>query len=324
MKYCQFCGAKLEDGALCTCPDAQAAAQQQSAAQQAAEAAAAKQAAEAAAAKQAAAAQEAAAAAQAAAAVAQEKAKAATKRMGGYLLSYLAAPAQTVRGYMTREGFSLGILLTVIRVLAAGLATFGLLSNVCRSIVSFLDTDKLKIAAPFFGSMLYGGLIAVIGTALFILGFFAIAKLQKSQLSLTAAWQTSALNSILPTLLLLAAFLASFVSFSAALALLALSVIASLVCGVLTAQFSCERTNSGLFWVLFLIVIAIIALVCWKVVPSLVMNAIGGIKLTYGRESMTLAEIMEQANTALDPKEIWDSILESLLSDLSYIRRSLF
>ena len=336
MRFCQFCGTKLEDGAQCTCAEAQAAAAAQKAAAQAPivlqpavqDAEAQRAAAQEAAARQAAAAQEAAAqaaaVAQQAAAVAQEKAKAATKQMSGYLLSYFAAPAETVRGYMTRDGVSTGVMLTVLRLLAVGLALFGILHKACGSFVELADSEKLKISVPFFGSMLNGGLIALMGMGLFILGCFLIAKLRQSSLTLSGAWQYSALNSVLPTLLLLVSFPVSFLSIPAALVFIVLSVLASLVCGVLTAQLACEKTNSGLYWMLFLAVIAVIAVVMWMFAPKLIGSAIGGIEVTFNKVTMTITDILEEANQSFDWDSFWEEFTESMERDwdnlLYYIR----
>lgn len=335
MKFCQFCGTKLEDGTQCTCPEAQAAAAVQQAAPQsmspppvALDPAAQRAAAQEAAARQAAAAQEAAAqaaaAAQLAAAMAQEKAKAATKRISGYLLSYFAAPTETVRGYMTSDGVSTGIMLTVLRVLAGGLALFGILNKCCNWFVELADTEKLKISAPFFSCLLYGGLIALMGMGLFILGCFLAGKCRQSILSPYAAWQASALNSVLPTFLLLVSFAASFVSIPAALAFIALSVAASLVCGVLTVQLACEKTNSGIFWMLFLAVVAVIAVVMWMFAPKLIGSAIGGIEVTFNKVTMTITDILEETNQSFDWDSLWDKIKDSFqdgMNDAMYYIR---
>lgn len=211
-------------------------------------------------------------------------------------------------------------MLTVLRFLAAGLALFGILHKVCGSFVDLADTEKLKISTPFFGSLLNGGLIALMGMGLFILGCFLIAKLRQSSLSLAGAWQYSALNSVMSTLLLLV----SFLSIPAALVFIVLSVLASLVCGVLTAQLTCEKTNSGLYWVLFLAVIAVIAVVMWMFAPKLIGSAIGGIEVTFNKVTMTITDILEEANQSFDWDSFWEEFTENMERDwdnlLYYIR----
>lgn len=176
-----------------------------------------------------------------------------------------------------------GVILTVIRILSVWLAVFGVLHKICSMASSaigsaaglFSGTAGMKISAPILGSLLYGGLIAVICMGLFILGIFAVVKIQKGDLTLTTAWQASANNSVLPTALLLLSFLVSFISLSIAMVLIALSIIASLTCGVLTAQYVYAGSKSGLFWLLFFLAVVVIAIVTYYAVPVLALKAMG-------------------------------------------------
>ena len=295
MKYCQFCGSMLEDGAQCTCEEAQAAARAaeqstqqvppqqvppqqvppQQFTQQAPPQQAPRQPSE-----------------------LEQKAKAAASGLWSYLKAYFASPTKAVQGAMAQQNTMVSILLTVIRVLALGLAIFGVLARVCGSAASAFGMysygESIKISAPFFGSLLYGGLIAVIGMALFILVVFACAKVQKSAISLSGAWQASANNGVLPTILLLLAFLLSFASVSMALTFIALSVLASLIFGALSVQYTCPGSDSGLCWLVYFIGIAVVVFIGYQLFPTLFLKAAGGIKLTAGKESMTLGTMLDQ------------------------------
>lgn len=341
MKYCQFCGKMLEDGAQCTCEEAQAAAQatqpipqeppqpfqqvppqevppqyaqqvspqqvppqytQQVPPQQAP-----RQPSE-----------------------MQQKAKAAASGLMGYLKSYFASPAKAVQDSLARQDMTVSIILTVVRVLALGLAIFGVLNRVCGIADSvfkaygYSTSDAVKISAPIFESLLYGALIAAIGMALFILVVFVAAKVQKSPLSLAGAWQASANNGILTTALLLLAFLLSFASISMALTFIALAVLSSLIFGVLTVQYTCPSSDSGLSWLVYFIGAVVVIFIGCQIFPPLLLNAAGGIKVTAGKESFTLGTALDEL--ARQFKETFNAfdgdtfteIIESIFSRAMY------
>lgn len=337
MKYCQFCGKMLEDGAQCTCEEARAAAQvtqpipQQPPqsfqqvppqqvppqqippqygqvppqygqqvppqygqqvppqyAQQVPPQQAPKQPSE-----------------------MQQKAKAAASGLMGYLKSYFASPAKAVQDSLARQDMTVSIILTVVRVLALGLAIFGVLNKVCGIASSafkaygYSASDAVKISVPFFESLLYGGLIAIIGMGLYILVVFVSAKAQKSTISLGGAWQASANNGVMTTALLLLAFLLSFVSIPFALALIALSILSSLIFGVLSVQHTCPGSDSGLCWLVYFIGAALVIFIGCQLFLPLFLKAMGAIKVTAGKESFTLGTALDEL--ARQFKETFDA-----------------
>lgn len=351
MKYCQFCGKMLEDGAQCTCEEARAAAQvtqpipQQPPqpfqqvppqqvppqqvppqfsqqvppqqvppqyaqqvppqyAQQVPPQQAPRQPSE-----------------------MQQKAKAAASGLMGYLKSYFASPAKAVQDSLARQDMTVSIILTVVRVLALGLAIFGVLNRVCGIAGSafkaygYNASEAVKISVPFFESLLYGGLIAIIGMGLYILVVFVSAKAQKSTISLGGAWQASANNGVMTTALLLLAFLLSFVSIPFALALIALSILSSLIFGVLSVQHTCPGSDSGLCWLVYFIGAALVIFIGYQLFPSLFLKAAGAIKVTAGKESMTLGamldEVAEQFKQAFDG-DSFTEIIESIFNRAMY------
>ena len=322
MKYCQFCGRQLEDGAQCTCDEAQAAARaagqipqpvppqapqqfSQQAPQQAPPQASQqppRQPSE-----------------------MQQKAKAAASGLWSYLKSYCTSPAQAVQNSLAQQDMMVSILLTVIRVLALGLAIFGLLNRVCGAAASAFSSysyyDSIKISAPFFESLLYGGLIAVIGMALFILVIFVSAKTQKSTLSLGGAWQVCANNGVLTTALLLLAFLLSFASISMALTFILLAVLSSVVFGVLSVQYTCPGSDSGLCWLVYFIGAAVVLFIGYQFFPTLLLKAAGGIKLSAGSESMTLGTMLDEAAKSIKEAfggSSFDEIINSIFRQAMY------
>lgn len=320
MKYCRFCGTALQDGDICTCAPAQAAARQEwMAAQQRRQQQQPPvnpQQQQPLTPQQAPVYSRQRTGTQTGAAQAQQKARAAARGLVGYLKAYFASPAAAVR-----QGDRLvGILLTVIRVLSVGLVIFGVLNKICGLSGSTVG-KYLKISPPFFGSLLYGALIAAIGMGLYILAIFAVAKIQKSGLSLAAAWQYSANNGVLTTALLLLGFLLSFLSIRAALVCVLLAVLASLLFSVLTMQFACGGNRSGLFWLAFFAGTAIVLFLCYKLFPTLILKAVGGIKLHYSDKTTTIGKLM---GDTLD--ELKDAFDADTFSDIfsSMFRRILY
>ena len=184
MAFCKYCGATLEEGQTCTCEKAQAAAQQ---ATQTEPAAAAQQPQ----AEQAATSQTAQQAQQAASAAAGT-AVAAAKSIIPYAKEYFVNPGKAVRQVVEQDNMTLAIVLTVVRVLAMGLAVYGLLRKICSAVMDTMlsamglagaltgsglsGAAGTSISASFLGSLLWGIIMALIGMALFILMIFALVS----------------------------------------------------------------------------------------------------------------------------------------------------
>ncbi len=253
---------------------------------------------------------------------AQKKAKAAANGLIGYLKAYFNSPSEAVRSYLTGEGMMVSIILTVARVLSVWLAVFGVLNKMCSMASSAMGMYGYgfssymvmpKISAPILGSLLYGGLIAIVCMALFIVCLFAVVKIQKGTLSFVTVWQASANNSVLPTALLLLAFLVSFVSLSIALVLICLSIVASLTFGVLTAQYVYDGNKTGLYWLLFFAAVVVITIATYYIVPMLALKAVGGISVTYNGRTETLGPAIEQMQQAFSSGGGLEGFLEEIM-----------
>lgn len=125
MPYCQHCGAKLEDGQTCTCEMAQTAANQQphqpEQPQQIAPPTA---------------------------PPAESPVSVVFKKFKWYIASYVANPEQAVRSVVAEEyDFTLPIVLSVVRLLAMGLAIYGLLSKICKVVFTFMTTSILRYSS---------------------------------------------------------------------------------------------------------------------------------------------------------------------------------
>ena len=324
MAFCKYCGATLEEGQTCTCEKAQAAAQQ---ATQAEPVAAAQQPQ----AEQAATSQTAQQAQQAASAAAGT-AVAAAKSIIPYAKEYFVNPGKAVRQVVEQDNMTLAIVLTVVRVLAMGLAVYGLLRKICSAVMDTMlsamglagaltgsglsGAAGTSISASFLGSLLWGIIMALIGMALFILMIFALVKIQKGSVSIKAIYEASAANGILTSALLLVAFILSFLSINLCIAFLALAGISWMIMGVLTAQLLCQDNVSGKFWLLYFVGVVLVVVIGYYVMPGLFLNAVGSITVTVMGVSQTLQSAIDQAQAALAQAGGIAGILQGLLSEL--------
>lgn len=285
MPYCQFCGTKLEEGQTCTCQMAQNAAQQPPS-------------------------QQASLPADQATAASSSQVSIMLKNLKSYLTTYFANPAQAVRFAVESNNMSLPIILSVIRLLVMGLAIYGLLRKVCATALTTLTTTLLRyknaadiltanISASLFKSLLFGALIAAINMLLFIVVVFAIAKIRRGDTSFVTVFKASSANGVATSALLLLAFLGSFVSIPCCLAFIALSMLAWLICGVLTMRQVCPDSESGICWLMYFVGVILVIIAGYYVISSLFIRAAGGISISFMGQTAQLQTLFDTASNSL-------------------------
>ncbi len=231
----------------------------------------------------------------------------ATKDVKPFLQTYFANPTQAIREVMEKDNLTMAITMTVIRALAMSLAVFGVFNSICNFIQKTATQSMggfslnnlgagVSISAPFVESFLYGILIAVIGMALFVLLLFIMVKIQKGNTSIRAIYEASACNGVLTSLLLLLTFVFSYLSLQMTLAFVVLSLLSWVICGVLTAQIVCPNSNNGLFWIMYFLGVAIIFVAGFKIFPSLLLKAMGGITVGAYGQSLKLKDAIGNIN----------------------------
>ncbi len=286
MPYCQFCGTKLEEGQACTCEMSQAATQhgvQQSAAEQAAQQPAPQQSA------------------------AKSQASSFLKDLKTYLTSYVIDPEKAVRSVVDANDLSLPVALTVIRLLAMGLAIYGLLRKICDSAFSYITntlmryesasdvmTADLSVSLP--KCLLYGALIALAGMALFILMAFILVKLRHGSATFAGVFKASAANGILTTALLLLSFLFSFFSVKFCFVFMALAVLSWFICGALTLRVVSPNNGAGMLWLLYFVGVALVIVAGYYVLPKLFLQAVGGISASYMGKTLSMQNLFDLAS----------------------------
>lgn len=288
MPYCQHCGAKLEDGQTCTCEMAQTAANQQPPQPEQPQQTA-----------------------PPAAPPAESPVSIVFKKFKRYIASYVSNPEQAVRSVMAEEyDFTLPIILTVIRLLAMGLAIYGLLNKVCKVVFSLMTTSILRygssaniltanLAASLPKCLFFGALIAAIGMLLFLVMLFALVKIQRGEVTFSDIFKASAANGIPTSALLLLSFLLSFISPVPSILFIALAMLSWIISGVRTAQIVSPNNNTGAFWTLYFVGVVLIIVIGYHVIPPLNGQAVGGITASYMGESIALQDVFDTMSKSL-------------------------
>lgn len=237
------------------------------------------------------------------------------KNFTGYLSSYFSNPAQATRSVMEDYEVALPVILTVIRVLAMGLAIHGLLSRACKDAYNLItsslyrytnpaDVMTVKLSASLLRSLFFGALIALIGMLLFTLMLFILVRLRHGTASFSDIFKASAANGLPTTALLLLGFLLSFASMAACLVCLVLAMLSWIISGTLTAQIVCSDSGSGAFGLMYFVGVALIILVCYWIFPTIFSWAAGGITASYMGETATLENAFTEIRKELAEEDI--------------------
>ncbi len=322
MPYCQFCGSKLEDGQTCTCELAQADASSSAQEPQVEQPATAQQqptAAQQPQAEQPAAAQQPPTQSPAAAqqppvrspSAAKNQAATILKRLHEYLGTYISYPEQAVRSVLDTDDLVLPIVLSVVRLLAMGLAIYGLLRKACENVLSTITTTLLSydntsniltasLNASLPAGLLYGALIAAVGMALFIFMIYVVVRLQRGGPSSAGLFKASAANGILTSILLLLSFLLSFISVKFCVIFIALAMLSWIICGALTLRVVSPNSSSGGAWLLYFVGVILIIVAGYYAIPPLFLRAVGGISASYMGRTLTLQNIFDLASSNIN------------------------
>lgn len=263
MAFCKFCGAKLEEGQVCTCPQAQAAAQPAAPVQPETPV------------QNVVNAQPAVTPIAPAAPAQPSQFGLIMKRFAELLGQFFKNPAQAIRTAVSEDQVIPAAILTVIRAVIMGLLLLGVNVKLFGDIRSYLDVPN-----PFI-FFLYGILMAVLTTGLFLVAVFALSRITKSTVSFKAVFVANAFNSIWVTGLLVVATFFSFLSFNICALLVLAAAVVAVASGVLTAQLLCQDNQSGMFWGIYLAFALVMTVLCtWigyeLVVKSTISSMLGG------------------------------------------------
>lgn len=270
MAFCKFCGAKLEEGQTCTCPQAQAAAQPEAPVQPAAPKVEAP--------VQNVANEQPAVTPIASAAPAQpSQFGLMMKRFVELLGQFFKNPAQAIRAAVAENQVIPAAILTAVRAIVMGLLLLGVNVKIFGDIRGYLDVPGPGL---FF---LYGILMTVLTTGLFLVAVFGLSRITKSTVSFKAVFVANSFNSIWVTGLLVIAMFFSFISLNICVLLVLAAAVVAAASGVLTAQLLCQDNQSGMFWGVYLAFALVVTILCtWIGYELLVKSTISGMLGGFG------------------------------------------
>ena len=283
-KFCKFCGTQLEEGQVCSCPDAQAAA----------------------AAPVATAAPEAAAPV-ATAAPAAPAGNGFGKKLLDTLKAYWKAPkAAAAEVAEDKQGMAVAGVFAGVNFLAVFFFLWRIigimLSGITEGAGKEVDMDELmellEIEQPIFPMLLAGLAIAVIGIAATALAIFIAAKLNKQNVDLKKQIVIEAVHSVIPTALLIVGILLGFLAAWLQFIMLALILVLWFinVCSEVRDVAGVQAMETGKSLTInTLVIFAVLAVSVW------LMTAIGGWGVgELSIQGHTMNEAMEEAGDMLD------------------------
>lgn len=282
--FCKFCGTKLEEGQVCSCPDAQTAA----------------------AAPVATAAPEAAAPV-ATAAPAAPAGNGFVKKLLDVLKGYWKAPKEAAAEVAEdKQGMAVAGVFAGVNFLAVFFFLWRIIGMLLNGVIEKFgdeaDLDELmehlEIEQPIFPMLLAGLAIAVIGIAATALVIFIAAKLNKQTVDLKKQIVIEAVHSVIPTGLLIVGILLGFLAAELQFIMLALILVLWFVnvCNEVRDVAGVQVLETGKTMTIYtLVIFAVLAIAVW------LMTTIGGWGIgELSIQGMTINEAIEKAGDALD------------------------
>ena len=270
--FCKYCGKSLQDGEICSCPQAQAEAAQMYQSQQQPQ--------------------------QPPQGDYQQPQQpfpsypqppqqpagpnpvvAALQKILPYLKSYVSAPISAAQDLVARKDMVFAAVLLCIQIIAGGLLPISLVSaylngfgtvyggasaiviqpflggDITKDITKSTEKsfsmfgDEVKFSASIPMSLVFGILAAAVAIAIFVVIAFAVSKIAGSNCTIQDAVIASAAHSPLVTVLLLLSFLFCFFSLTLGLILLLVSVLAWMVLAIPTFQALAPNAPQNKFWI---------------------------------------------------------------------------
>lgn len=280
-KFCKFCGTQLEEGQVCSCPQAQAelAAPAVASAPEAA-------------------------APVATAAPAAPAGNGFGKKLLDTLKAYWKAPkAAAAEVAEDKQGMAVAGVFAGVNFLAVFFFLWRIIGMMLSGITKGADADLdelmeyLEIEQPIFPMLLAGLAIAVIGIAATALVIFIAAKLNKQTVDLKKQIVIEAVHSVIPTALLVVGILLGFLAAWLQFIMLALILVLWFinVCGEVRDAAGVQVMETGKSLTInTLVIFAVLAIAVW------LMTTIGGWGVgELSIQGHTMNEAMEEAGDML-------------------------
>ena len=337
-KFCKYCGSPLEEGQVCSCPQAQAAAQQSAPEQGAPQQSAPEQGAP----------QQGYVPPQQgnappqqgyvppqqqgyqqpyaqAAPAAPSPVGLAFKNLLPFIKAYFRSPIQAAQAALGQRDMVLSLILLIIQAIVGGLVMFSFMAKLCgladdviqmvsgvgSMLGGYSGFDMPSVSASFLFCLIFGLLSAAIAIVVFILLVFAVAKIMKSACTLKDVVIACGAHSIFVTVLLLADFILMFLSIRLGLAVFLFAMVAWIVMGVPTGQAVSPNSEQGKLWMLYIVAVLVALLVGSFCASKFFGMSLMETSISAAGQEFTIGEALEQAGM-LD----FDDLMEQAIYEL--------
>ena len=198
------------------------------------------------------------------------------KKIPDFLKSYIQAPVSAVQSLVNAKDVVVAGALLVVQVIVCGLLLISILSSMVESsgsvVAGLLALVMINVDSSMYFAgdpnlaigMLMGMLMALIAVAIYVVVIFAAAKISGSQITITDAVVAAGGHSLCVTALLLLSFIAFFIMFDLGAILFAAAMLFWIVLTgpAIQSIASPNATKEGSLWLCTALGVAIVVIVC--------------------------------------------------------------
>ena len=183
------------------------------------------------------------------------------KRIPPFLQAYLKAPVTTVRSLVSAKDIIVSCVLLVVQAIISGLLVFSFLySSVAAAFSSIgLSGSYMRgMTPPFFQSFFIGFLIALVSVAVYVVVVFGVSKILGSKASFVEALVAAGGHSVFVTALLLLSFITFFITIWVGAIFFAIAMLVWVMLTVPTVQSITPNPKEGTLWILSIVGVFIV------------------------------------------------------------------
>ena len=199
----------------------------------------------------------------------------ALKKILPYLQSYVKAPVSAAQNLISQKDLVFAGILLGIQAIVSGLALFGLLQGLCNIINGVAGILGAKMGASIPMSLIFGILASVAAMAIFIVIMFAVAKICGSGCTFMDAMVAAAAHTPFVSVLLLASFLLFLLFLPLGAIVFLAAMLAWITLAVPTAQALAPNAPQGKFWICVIVGVSLALLIGAWAATSLGGAAVG-------------------------------------------------
>ena len=217
-----------------------------------------------------------------------------------YLKSYVKAPVSTAQSLIAQRDMVFAGVLLGIQAIASGLFLFGILQGLCNTINMVSGIGGVSFGASFFMSLIFGILAGAGAILVYVVLLFAMAKIVGSGCTFVDAMVASAAHVPFVCVLLLLSFLLLLLFMPLGLILYSASMVAWMMLTIPALQSLVSDSTKGKFWICLIVGLLLIQIIGAWVAFSLGSNAFGHMTVSAGGETHTFNELGRNIGDLLD------------------------